>query len=327
MPSSQFNGQPKLAQDIMATRLVAVHPETDVGTAINLMLRHGISGMPVIDRHGNYLGVFSEKCCMQVLVQTTEAVGEPWERPPQAKDFMVTRLCALRPDQDAVDAIGTLLNHRVSGAPVTDGKGSFLGVFSEKTAMNLLLEAAYEQLPSAEVKRFMDTDQGRIISESTDLLTVARMFLETPYRRLEIVRNGKLLGQISRRDVLRSARIFETLIRYQAGADRNQEPGPESGVLLKAHESLPSNTVFGFMDARAETIGEEEDLLSIAQRFLQTPYRRFPVLRDGQIVGQVSRRDVLAAMYGLLKPIEERETTFLYLSAIRDRDEAPSLED
>ena len=79
------------------------------------------------------------------------------------------------------------------------------------------------------------------------------------------------------------------------------------------------------MDTAMErTIGEETDLLTIAEIFLNTEYRRLPVLRGTRLVGQISRRDALEAA---LKVIEKhpptREKTLLYLSALIDRNDAP----
>src|SRR5690606_39024115 len=117
-----------------------------------------------------------------VLTAAASLTDEPWVRPPRAEDFMVSRLVTLSPDQDAIDAIGMLLKRRISGAPVVEPTGQFLGVFSEKSAMNLMVDAAYDQCPSAEVCRLMDPDSGRFISSDTDLLAIARIFIETPYR-------------------------------------------------------------------------------------------------------------------------------------------------
>lgn len=122
-----------------------------------------------------------------------------------AKDFMVSKLVTLPPGMDVLEAVGVLLKYRVSGAPVTDSAGTFLGVFSEKCAMHVILDAAYDQLPSHEVRAFMDTDP-KTISPETDLLTIAQVFLLTPFRRLPVLdEDGRLLGQVSRRDVMRAA--------------------------------------------------------------------------------------------------------------------------
>ncbi len=119
-----------------------------------------------------------------------------------ARDFMVTRLTTLSPDMDVHDAIRLLLRHRISGAPVVGPGDHYLGVFSERCCMQVILDAAYEQLPSTRVGVFMDTEALTIAPE-TQLLSIAQAFLLTSYRRLPVIAaDGVLLGQVSRRDVL-----------------------------------------------------------------------------------------------------------------------------
>jgi len=150
-----------------------------------------------------------------------------------ARDIMVTKLVTLTADMDALEAIRKLLKYRVSGAPVVDDEGNYLGVFSEKTAMRFVLDLTYEQLPSSRVGAFMDTAMNRTIGEETDLLTIAQIFLNTEYRRLPVLRGTKLVGQISRRDVLQAAlKVIDdhphvrekTLLYLSALMDRNDAP-------------------------------------------------------------------------------------------------------
>lgn len=117
---------------------------------------------------------------------------------------MVKKLVTLRPEMDVIDAVQRLLKNRISGAPVVGADGNFLGVFSEKCAMQVLLDAAYEQLPSNEIRLFMDTD-AQTIDPDTQLLSIAQVFLLTSYRRLPVLEEGRLVGQVSRRDVMRAA--------------------------------------------------------------------------------------------------------------------------
>lgn len=121
-----------------------------------------------------------------------------------ARDFMTKKLVTLRPEMDVLEAVSLLLRNRISGAPVVDADGNFQGVFSEKCSLHVIMDAAYEQLPSNEVRVFMDTE-AQTIEPDTHLLTIAQVFLLTPYRRLPVLENGKLVGQISRRDVLKVA--------------------------------------------------------------------------------------------------------------------------
>ena len=117
---------------------------------------------------------------------------------------MTTRLVTLSPEMDVLKAVELLLKNRISGAPVVDPFGNYLGVFSEKCSMQVLLDAAYEQLPSNEVRMFMNTD-AMTIEPDTHLLSMAQVFLLTSYRRLPVLEDGVLIGQVSRRDVMREA--------------------------------------------------------------------------------------------------------------------------
>jgi CBS domain-containing protein len=79
------------------------------------------------------------------------------------------------------------------------------------------------------------------------------------------------------------------------------------------------------METDVHTIDEDADFLTIAQIFLQSNRRRLPVLRDGRLVGQVSRRDLLAAVLAMLGAERHSEQVALYLSAVMDPNTRPLL--
>jgi len=133
---------------------------------------------------------------------------------------------------DVIEAVQRLLKNRISGAPVVDAEGRYLGIFSERCSMQVLLDAAYDQLPSNEVRLFMDTD-AQTIDPETHLLSIAQVFLLTTYRRLPVIENNKLVGQVSRRDVIRAS--LDLLKR-----PRNRAEGSSLlylSALLERHEA------------------------------------------------------------------------------------------
>ena len=123
--------------------------------------------------------------------------------PILAKDIMVTRVITLRAEMDLRDAAKLLLKNKISGAPVIDAANQLIGIFSEKDLMTALIDAVYDEFPASDVEAYMDP-HPRSISEETDLLSIAQIFHDNTFRRLPVVRDGKLVGQISRRDVLRA---------------------------------------------------------------------------------------------------------------------------
>lgn len=126
-----------------------------------------------------------------------------------ARDVMVRDLVKLDPQMDLFDAIDLLLQHEISGAPVVDENGRLLGVFTEKDCLRVLVNAAYEQLPTTRIYAFLETT-CQTVDENTDLLTIAQLFLSNPYRRLPVVRDGILVGQISRRDILKAVNAVKS---------------------------------------------------------------------------------------------------------------------
>ena len=119
-------------------------------------------------------------------------------------DVMTTKLVKLNPEQDVFQAVSLLAKHKISGAPVVDIDGRLLGMFTERCCLEVLLAATYESLPSSEVGSFMIEDPVWI-EENMLLFSVAQMFISQPIRRLPVLRDGKLVGQVSRRDVIRHA--------------------------------------------------------------------------------------------------------------------------
>lgn len=121
-----------------------------------------------------------------------------------AYEMMKSDLITLSPETNVFAAVDTLIRNQISGAPVVDEDQRLLGVFSEKSVMKVLVEAAYEQVPVDRVDALMNCEP-KTISENTLLVTMAQIFLTSPARRLPVLRDGILVGQVSRRDVIRAA--------------------------------------------------------------------------------------------------------------------------
>lgn len=300
----------KVAQDFMRRNLVTLSPQTNVLDGVMLLLRDNISGAPVVDSHKQYVGVFSEKGCMKAMTESVEVACQLGINPPFAGEFMKRDLITLSKEDDVFQAIDHLLGKRISGAPVVDNDGAFLGIFSEKTAMRVLLAAMYDQIPGTAVGAYMNLDRNRIINSDDTLVDVAHKFQETPYRRLPILSGTRLAGQVSRRDVLRAEHPIAVEV-----AERVRR-----GVADRAFSgALDSREVEGFTDTDALTLEPNADILTIAQLFLNSPYRRVPIVDDGRLVGQISRRDLLEAAANLLRPnTVRRKPSTLYLSPLAD---------
>ncbi len=119
------------------------------------------------------------------------------------QDYMAHHLVTFTPDMDLQTAVDLLLEKGISGAPVIDKLGNIVGILSERDCLKVTLNASYHGEKIGKVADFMATDV-KTIDADTSILEVAKLFLANPYRRYPVMDENRLVGQISRRDVLRA---------------------------------------------------------------------------------------------------------------------------
>jgi CBS domain-containing protein len=120
----------------------------------------------------------------------------------QAKD-----LVTFSPDQTIQEVIDIIIEKRISGAPVLDTQRKLVGIISEKDCLRIIVDQAYHNLP-IEPKKVSDymTVNVKTLSSESDVVEAANEFLNTPIRRLPIIEKGVLIGQVSRRDILKASK-------------------------------------------------------------------------------------------------------------------------
>ena len=122
-----------------------------------------------------------------------------------AREIMVTRLVTVQPDLPIFKAMRILLRNRISGAPVVDAEGALIGMLSELDCLKVLATGEFYDDDHSEegtVRDYM-TAVAQSVTPEIDVYTLAKYFLHHNVRRLPVVEGTSLLGQISRRDVLR----------------------------------------------------------------------------------------------------------------------------
>ncbi len=119
------------------------------------------------------------------------------------RDFMVRRLVTLAPQTEILQALQTLIEKDIAGAPVVDESGAVVGMLTEKDCMQVALNATYHSEYGGVVADFMSSPAVSI-SPDEGLVDVVKRFLDINYHRYPVVENGRLIGQISRRDVMRA---------------------------------------------------------------------------------------------------------------------------
>lgn len=126
-------------------------------------------------------------------------------RPATIREFMTRQLVVARPAMSVHEAMALLLDHEVSGLPVVDDRGSVIGVITERDCLRVAYEASYHQDPGKTVGEVMTRDVVTL-SADTEVAVALERFLKSPYRRFPVLNGTQLVGQLSRRDMLRALR-------------------------------------------------------------------------------------------------------------------------
>jgi CBS domain-containing protein len=119
------------------------------------------------------------------------------------RDYMATGLVTVRPDTEILRAARLLVDNNIGGAPVTDAGGRLAGILTEKDLMRVVLNASYYADYGGKVADYMTTEVETIGPEES-VVAVAKRFLTRGYHRYPVVEHGRLIGQVSRRDLLRA---------------------------------------------------------------------------------------------------------------------------
>ena len=122
----------------------------------------------------------------------------------KVSDYMTTNLITFNPDQSVLEVMNTLIKKRISGGPVVNEKYELVGVISEGDCMKQISHSRYYNQPmeDVKVKEHMATDVETIDGDM-NVFDAADRFLNSRRRRFPILKDGKLVGQISQKDVFK----------------------------------------------------------------------------------------------------------------------------
>lgn len=122
-------------------------------------------------------------------------------------DYMATNLITFNEHQTIYEAMDVLMKKKISGGPVVDEDSNLIGVISEGDCLKEIVKGKYNNSPKLPglVKDYMATNIIHI-DPDTNIFEAANMFLRMRFRRFPVLKDGKLVGQISQRDIMRAVR-------------------------------------------------------------------------------------------------------------------------
>jgi CBS domain-containing protein len=118
----------------------------------------------------------------------------------RAKDVMSTHVATVRQDANVVEIIRHLVEKKVTGLPVVSEDRRLLGIVTEKDILEILL---HDKDVKGKTAKDLMTTQITCFDEDEDLMKIFKCLVESNFRRVPILSEGKLVGIISRADIIK----------------------------------------------------------------------------------------------------------------------------
>lgn len=122
--------------------------------------------------------------------------------PLQVRNYMSTHFVTLRKDQDITEAIKVFTDRSILGAAVLDNLGNMVGILSVTDCIGEALRVGFDAGAHSSVESLMSKDV-RTVDVDDNIIDVAKMFMEEPYRRYPVMDDNRVVGVVTRLEVLK----------------------------------------------------------------------------------------------------------------------------
>ncbi len=126
------------------------------------------------------------------------------------RDYMLPHPVKVRADASMMEAMQVILDNKISGVCVVDDEQNLVGILSELDCLRAVLSATYNKTGVGQVREYMAADNLVVAHPDEDIVDVAQDMLAKNKRRRPVVENGKLIGQITCRQLLGAMRKFSS---------------------------------------------------------------------------------------------------------------------
>jgi CBS domain-containing protein len=123
---------------------------------------------------------------------------------------MLTHPVRVKADANLFEAIELITDHKISGLCVVDDNDMLVGILSELDCMRAILSTTYNEGGVGRVSEYMTRDNLVLANANDNIVELAQDMLRQKHRRRPVVEDGKLVGQVTCRQLLIAVKNFNS---------------------------------------------------------------------------------------------------------------------
>jgi len=190
--------------DYMTENVVSFDVDDPLPVICRQLVENRFRRVPVLLRQQTLAGVITRsdliQACKDQFRPTSKIPCESLDRELLAEDIMSHGLLTLSPEAPLYDAMQMITEHHITGLPVVDDAMHLLGIITEKDVLNYCI---HPFPANTTVAAFMTTDVVAFDRTASARL-ICECLIEKDFHRVPILDQGRLVGIISRSDILKS---------------------------------------------------------------------------------------------------------------------------
>lgn len=261
----------------MTTPVITCDPTTRLHDALRIMNREQIRAIPIVEDQ-RVVGIVSKRDLLRADV--TPLIRDSWDQYRLAgnltmEKIMTRGVITTRPHKPVAKAAQIMLENKITALPVLDNTQRLVGILTSSDLFRLAIAEIPLQPDIVHVREYMSVDV-KTVEPFTTLLEAQRIMAVKRIRALPVIKNGLLVGIITRTDLLSAA---PSVVTTQGR--------------LEVTEMVSSTPLQFIMTTQPLTIGEEQPITDAARLMLENKIHALPVLdRDQDLCGIITETDL-----------------------------------
>ncbi|MCZ7404453.1 MAG: CBS domain-containing protein [Candidatus Methanoperedens sp.] len=252
-----------IVKNVMTKNPVFIHDTEFMTHARQLMRDRHFRTVPVVDNKNRVVGVLNEKELLNIYSTKSNVTVEGF----------ISEFPFVYPDMDVMQAARLMIEAGVGRAPVLKS-GQDMTLAGILSMVDIFRNLDLDKIPPKKISEVMTTDV-KTCSPKDNVAKVWLNMKETGFSGLPVVRNGELIGMVTRRNIINAG---------YARIEREDEQGTRSSM---------SPPVEKIMSTPAYSLTPETSLKDAVQAFRKLDVGRLSVVNGGKLAGIVDRSDII----------------------------------